>query len=188
MDAVKVRRLLGIVSALLLAVHAAWAARLCGPIVRLIRALDGSLELASVEAERLVAQADEGLQLLSWLTLATAAAFVPFFTQVSAASSPQRPPSWAVWSWFVPIANFFLPYRLAQEVEVHHGRSAQGWMLFGWWTLWLVSRFTQLGAWVQGNEPGALHYDVASLVTSVPSAALAAALCLRWLSPKKRGE
>ncbi|QGV78928.1 DUF4328 domain-containing protein [Streptomyces ficellus] len=78
---------------------------------------------------------------------------------------------WAIGGWFVPIANLFMPRRIAREswrasTRHPHGAPEKGeraTVLNTWWTLWLLTMFT-------GRAAGAL-YDRAETVDELVRAA-----------------
>lgn len=71
-------------------------------------------------------------------------------------------PGWAIGCWFIPIANFFIPYQLTKElwktsdtntVSIHSIIDQNTWkqaytspILILWWLLWLASGF--LDGWI----------------------------------------
>ncbi|MFJ9766342.1 DUF4328 domain-containing protein [Streptomyces erythrochromogenes] len=73
--------------------------------------------------------------------LACAAVFITWFHRVrkqAGALAPtafRRGPGWAIGGWFVPVACFWLPYRIASEVWTVGLRGAKGpfWPLNLWW-------------------------------------------------------
>jgi hypothetical protein len=52
---------------------------------------------------------------------------------------------WAIGSWFVPIMNLFRPKQMINDIWRAGGRDASdtqpGFLLLGWWLLWLLSSF-----------------------------------------------
>ncbi|MFE3458614.1 protein kinase [Nocardiopsis aegyptia] len=77
-------------------------------------------------------------------------------------------PSAAVWGWFVPVGNLFLPKQIADDVwhasSPTGGAMAPAGRLHAWWALWLVA----LPAWPilyypwpvsVGFDPSALEHD-----------------------------
>ncbi len=59
----------------------------------------------------------------------------------------RRDPTWALWSWLVPGLNLVEPYRIVREVHGGEPLNERApWLLFGWWTSWLLYLVTLLGA------------------------------------------
>ncbi|WP_327115437.1 DUF4328 domain-containing protein [Streptomyces sp. NBC_01341] len=94
-----------------------------------------------------------GLQVIAFL--ATAVVFVIWFRRVrlnaevfDASRQPMRP-GWAIGAWFVPVANMWLPWRVAEGIWTASAQSITDgtWRkvskapLNAWWTLYLVSTF-----------------------------------------------
>jgi hypothetical protein len=88
----------------------------------------------------------------------------------------RRSPGWAVGGFFIPIVNFWFPYRSALDLfpPGHPGRSAVG----RWWALWLATSFSgvAIGAVAWFSQGAAVV--VALLVSGL---AVGAAMTLRWL-------
>ena len=98
-------------------------------------------------------------------------------------SRPRDSPGWAVGSWFVPIANLFVPKRAANDMwragrPQDHYPSVIDW----WWAFWLISSFL-------GNIVGRVYWraeeleefrtaDYLDVATSVMSI-VAALLCIK---------
>ncbi|WP_237521979.1 MULTISPECIES: DUF4328 domain-containing protein [unclassified Streptomyces] len=95
--------------------------------------------------------------------LATAIVFVIWFRRVrlnaevfDAALQPMRP-GWAIGAWFVPVANLWLPRRIAAGIwtasaQTHPDgsrRTVSNAPLNLWWTLWIVST---LFTWVASKN------------------------------------
>ncbi|MFJ6613132.1 DUF4328 domain-containing protein [Streptomyces sp. NPDC091289] len=133
-------------------------------------AMDGSLGVHRADgrlAERLygIAGVAQGTALT-----ATAVVFIIWFhrtrrnAEVFDAGVQRMGPGWAVGGWFVPIANFWLPYRVAGGIweASAQTRSDGGWRtvprtpLNLWWSAWvatlLFSRFTG-STWARAEEP-----------------------------------
>lgn len=86
--------------------------------------------------------------------LATAVVFLVWFHQVRCNGQVFRPDGfsqstgWAVGGWFVPLANFFFPYRTAREVwdaSTQHApdgsyRPTSGALVIAWWLTFVGSR------------------------------------------------
>ncbi|MFJ3980085.1 DUF4328 domain-containing protein [Streptomyces sp. NPDC090021] len=91
------------------------------------------------------------LQLLTLLP--TVVVFIVWFHRVRTNGGIFRPgaftlgPGWAIGAWFIPVANLFLPYRIARETwraSTQRGpdgsdRTAPAALLTSWWVLWVVS-------------------------------------------------
>jgi hypothetical protein len=88
----------------------------------------------------------------------------------------RRSSGWAVGGFFVPIVNFWFPYRSAKDLfpPGHPGRSMVG----RWWALWIVTSFSGLaiGAVAWFSEGAAV---VMAIVAS--GVAVGAAMTLRWV-------
>lgn len=72
-------------------------------------------------------------------------------------------PSWAVGWWFIPFANFVVPYKVVKDVweksdpnikeETDYWHSFNPGLLFGgWWAFWLLSRFVGRAADTYANK------------------------------------
>ena len=57
---------------------------------------------------------------------------------------------WAIGSWFVPIMNLFRPKQMINDIWRAGGRDVgdaqPGWLLLGWWLLFLLSSWIVNGA------------------------------------------
>lgn len=90
--------------------------------------------------------------------LGTAVVFLVWFHRVRANGQVFRPDGftlaggWAVGSWFVPLGNFFLPYRIAKETWrasvplAPGGPAVSSAPLTSWWTLWVLSALSNFPA------------------------------------------
>ncbi|MET9296748.1 DUF4328 domain-containing protein [Streptomyces sp. NPDC003077] len=101
-------------------------------------------------------------------TLATAVVFIIWLhrvrtnAEIFAADMCSLGRGWAIGAWFVPIANLWLPYRVAREswdASTQMGpdgmwRNAPKGVLNAWWTLWVVGGIlSRIGGFVyQGVE------------------------------------
>ena len=110
----------------------------------------------------------------------------------------RREPSWALWSWWVPGLNLVEPYRIVREVHAGgpSGASERApWLVFGWWTSWLLYLVLLIGvmaaegratAYLNAGEPLAAfeqsvlgaRLGVGVAVASLVAAALAVAVVL----------
>jgi hypothetical protein len=87
-------------------------------------------------------------------------------------------PSMAVYGWFIPLANFFLPKQIADDLwhasspPAHGGAMATAGLLHAWWALWLGTFLTWPLFWVpwwefldvtSGGDPNYYLYDVEPL-------------------------
>ncbi|MFJ8868124.1 DUF4328 domain-containing protein [Streptomyces sp. NPDC102473] len=120
------------------------------------------------------------LQLLAML--ATAVVFIIWFHRVrinaevfDASLQPMRP-GWAIGGWFVPVANLWLPRRVAAGVWTASAQTNTdgGWRTVSmapldlWWTLWVVST---LFTWISSKiYDQAELSEVAGAVTLVMAA------------------
>jgi hypothetical protein len=89
-------------------------------------------------------------QTLCWAV--TAGFFLAWFFRVYAnlpelgARHLEQSPGWAVAYWFIPFANFVMPYRAAQEIWQHSDPDPRrpaatvpaSLIVLVWWTVWLV--------------------------------------------------
>lgn len=94
------------------------------------------------------------LQLLT--VLPTVVVFLIWFHRVRSNGEVFRPDSftlsrgWAIGAWFVPVANLFLPYRIARQTwraSTQRGpdgsdRPAPAALLTSWWVVWVVAAIT----------------------------------------------
>ena len=96
------------------------------------------------------------------------------------ASKQNFSPSWAVWWWFIPIADLWKPYNVTAEiwVESHPERHRPPAWFTVWWATWIVSivlgYFPFIASAINLNEiiPGD------SLETASDAICIAGALCL----------
>jgi hypothetical protein len=85
------------------------------------------------------------------LTIAAAVVFIRWmygaYHNVSVVAPAERRygQGWAIGSWFVPIMNLFRPKQMINDIWRAGGRDASdaqpGFLLLGWWLLWLFSSF-----------------------------------------------
>ncbi|WP_433859194.1 DUF4328 domain-containing protein [Streptomyces kronopolitis] len=121
-------------------------------------------------------------------TVATAAVFVVWFhrtrvnAEVFAPDYHTKKRAWAIWGWFVPVANLWFPRRVAIDIwnASADARSRSRALLNGWWALWLVNLiFGRLAgqrysrARTAGEIKGALAGLMASDVFNIAAAVLA---------------
>ncbi|MFJ2594846.1 DUF4328 domain-containing protein [Streptomyces erythrochromogenes] len=137
------RALLGVLHGVLTAAAAGDALSLYAGF-RAHSAVEGDGEFAYISEERwqavdtLFVRVDQ-LQMMT--LLACAAVFITWFHRVrqrAGALAPtafRRGPGWAIGGWFVPVACFWLPYRIASEAWTVGLRGAKGpfWPLNLWW-------------------------------------------------------
>ncbi|WP_373433780.1 DUF4328 domain-containing protein [Streptomyces sp. CS057] len=124
--------------------------------------------------------------------LATAVLFIIWFhrtrrnAEVFESGVQRMGPGWAVGGWFVPIANFWIPYRVASgiwEASVRLDPDG-GWrtvpktVLNLWWGGWVVSVLASriaVGQWNRAREPEQIS-DAAALVAAADALDLVAAV------------
>ncbi|HVN51016.1 MAG TPA: DUF4328 domain-containing protein [Acidimicrobiales bacterium] len=87
------------------------------------------------------------LQLASIGLLAVGVVFLVWFHRAAtvsrAAGLPARySPGWAVGAWFIPFANWFMPYQAAVDMLPHD--HPQRVLVARWWALWLGTQFSAL--------------------------------------------
>lgn len=114
--------------------------------------------------------------------LATGILFILWFrrtrrnAEVFEAGVQRSGPGWAVGGWFVPIANFWIPYRVACDIWMASSpnspdggwRSAPRVPLNLWWGAWVASTVLYQVAsrrWERADEAGAI-VDAASLMVA----------------------
>ncbi|OLO35444.1 hypothetical protein PZ61_0212825 [Streptomyces sp. MNU77] len=124
--------------------------------------------------------------------LATAVLFIIWFhrtrrnAEVFESGVQRMGPGWAVGGWFVPIANFWFPYRVASgiweaSVRLHPDggwRTVPKTVLNLWWGGWVVSVLASriaVGQWNRAREPEQIS-DVAALVAAADALDLVAAV------------
>ena len=153
--------------------------------LRLLRA-----EVSPFFAERAIAEAASRATALGWADraamIATAACFIPFFVRAyEALPSPRGRARWAWLGWFIPIANLYVPWRIAKEIHAPDDPSASAWPVFVWWTAWLASRLLGLMGILasrDGDLETLLLLDLAAASTTVLAALAGAALVRAWLA------
>ncbi|MFD9516109.1 DUF4328 domain-containing protein [Streptomyces sp. NPDC059979] len=118
--------------------------------VRAHSAVDGDGEFAFVSEDRwaaldmLFVRVNQ-VQVLAFV--ACAAVFITWFHQVRRRAGALEPagfrsgPGWAVGAWFVPVACFWLPYRIAVQAWTAGLRGAKGafWPVNLWWASFACS-------------------------------------------------
>lgn len=100
-------------------------------------------------AERAIAEAASRATLLGWADrgamIATAACFIPFFVRAYEALPARRQRArWAWLGWFIPLANLYVPWRIAKEIHAKDDPASAAWPVFIWWSAWLASRLLGL--------------------------------------------
>ncbi len=146
-------------------------------------------EVSPFFAERAIAEAASRATLLGWADrlamIATAACFVPFFVRAyEALPAPRQRPRWAWLGWFVPIANLYVPWRIAKEIHAPDDPAAPAWPVFVWWSTWLASRLLGLLGILasrQGDLEALLLLDLAAACTTVAAALSGAHLVKTWV-------
>ncbi len=100
-----------------------------------------------------------GVEML--LMLITGIVFIVWFHRAFKTAMEMAPQSGltmskasAVWCWFVPIGNYWLPYQRASAMWRWTG-GGSSWPIVVWWILWVVGRFT-------GGVVGRLPADMMS--------------------------
>jgi Domain of unknown function (DUF4328) len=113
---------------------------------------------------------------LSWASLVGGAIAVPMwmhrcFRNLPALSATPRgwSPAWAVWGWFIPLANLVIPYLVARELwrQVHlDGRSPLP-AVGVWWAAWVLALIGQVvnGTVLAATLVGFVGTMVADVVT-----------------------
>lgn len=147
-------------------------------------------EVSPFFAERAIADAAWRATMLGWADrgamVATAACFVPFFVRLyEALPAPRQQARWAWLGWFVPIANLYVPWRIAKEIHAPNDPAAPAWPVFLWWSAWLSSRLLGLLGILasrQGDLDTLLLLDLAAASTTVLAALLGAYLVRGWLA------
>jgi len=95
-------------------------------------------------------------------------------------TKPQNSPSWAAWSFFVPIANIFIPPKIMQELYSIASKGAHSSLVGLWWTLAIIDYLvTKAGFRMMQrsrNNPIAFLASNESLVIDLLNAGMAAAL------------
>ncbi|MER7761837.1 DUF4328 domain-containing protein [Streptomyces sp. NPDC097619] len=155
-------------------------------------------EQRAAELDRLITLSDT---LRMNLLLPTAAVFLVWFrrvrenAQVFAPEGFRRGPGWSLGSWFVPVVNFWMPYRIAVETWTastqlpaagQPARPSLG-TVNSWWGLWITAT---LVGWAGtftlfGNEGEAYLRGMETMIFSdllELAAAVAAVLFVRRLS------
>jgi uncharacterized protein DUF4328 len=114
---------------------------------------------------------------LYWAGLVGGAIAVPMwmhrcFRNLPALSAAPRgwSPAWAVWGWFIPLANLVIPYLVARELwrQVHlDGRSPFP-TVGVWWAAWVVALIGQVlsGTLLAATLAGFVGTMVADVVTA----------------------
>jgi hypothetical protein len=113
----------------------------------------------------------------------------------------RRGPGWAVGTWFIPLANLWMPYRIAMEMWMaatflpHDGgqRQARTWPVNTWWALFvlgtLLNRYAgtsyKNAETLQEVESAVGWYLVAD-ITSVAAAAAAVHFAVRLTTLQRR--
>jgi hypothetical protein len=86
----------------------------------------------------------------------------------------------AVGGWFVPILNWWYPYKVVREVWQQSAPAGQGWALLKvWWALWLLANYVATLVYRLGGSN-----DVLDAITNaiVVAAAISAILVVRRIS------
>ncbi|MFI6939435.1 DUF4328 domain-containing protein [Streptomyces sp. NPDC050418] len=132
------------------AVGLAWAvSALLGPVIvaDLVSAWAG-WGLSRVWQEDLETLSGEASRAYTLLMLPTMAAFLVWFwrvrvnAEVLAADAHSRSRGWAFWGWFVPVVNFWFPYRMALDIW-NAGRGSRlrsAAVVHAWWLTFTLSR------------------------------------------------
>ncbi|MEV8550839.1 DUF4328 domain-containing protein [Streptomyces glaucescens] len=113
----------------------------------------------------------------------------------------RRGPGWAVGTWFIPLANLWMPYRIAMEMWMaatflpHDGgqRQTRTWPVNTWWALFvlgtLLNRYAgtsyKNAETLQELESAVRWYLIADL-TSIAAAAAAAHFAVRLTALQRR--
>ncbi|MBA2947780.1 DUF4328 domain-containing protein [Streptomyces himalayensis] len=92
------------------------------------------------------------------LLVVTACVFLVWFSrarrngEVFALDGFTRKPGWAVGSWFVPVGNLWMPYRIAVEIwrASSPGRTSPT-LVNAWWAAWITA---SLLSWFGGQSYG----------------------------------
>ncbi|MEU5209948.1 DUF4328 domain-containing protein [Streptomyces sp. NPDC020742] len=125
-------------------------------------------------------------------TLATAVVFVVWFhrarvnAEVFAPEYHTKARGWAIWAWFVPVANLWFPRRIAIDIwnasASANTRSAA--LLHWWWALWIVNLvFGRLASqrYANAGTPDEFEGAVAGLMASDGLNVVAAVLAVLFV-------
>jgi hypothetical protein len=108
------------------------------------------------------------------------------------AANPRYGPRWAVWSWFIPILNFFRPKQVMNDIwrgsdprlqpgdESWQDRSYPA-LLNWWWGAWLISGIVlRMGSTGNSTTPAELRGEVALRIAGdlLLLGAVALAICV----------
>ncbi|MEU3448770.1 DUF4328 domain-containing protein [Streptomyces thermolilacinus] len=128
--------------------------------------------------------------------IATGIVFIVWFhrartnAEVFGPDEQRRTPGWAIGSWFIPLANLWIPRKIAGDIwdASELGKRAPRTVLNAWWTLWVVASLagrTTERLWERAEEYDAIRRAALGLAASSVLdlvAAVAAILFVRRLT------
>ncbi|WP_436995683.1 DUF4328 domain-containing protein [Streptomyces sp. enrichment culture] len=128
--------------------------------------------------------------------IATGIVFIVWFhrartnAEVFGPDEQRRTPGWAIGSWFIPIANLWIPRKIAGDIwdASELDKRAPRTVLNAWWTLWIVASLAGRSAerlWERAEEYDAIRRAALGLAASSVldlAAAVAAVLFVRRLT------
>jgi hypothetical protein len=114
--------------------------------------------------------------MLTWLHLVVRTA--------RALGRSQEEPRWAVFAWFIPLANLVKPYHVVRDLWVGLGEELEDASLLpGWWGAWIIgnilSRLEQSLFKQVSDSPSMLSGALISGIVSEAVSLVAAVLCVR---------
>ncbi|OEJ97727.1 hypothetical protein J116_000340 [Streptomyces thermolilacinus SPC6] len=128
--------------------------------------------------------------------IATGIVFIVWFhrartnAEVFGPAEQRRTPGWAIGSWFIPIANLWIPRKIAGDIwdASELDKRAPRAVLNTWWTLWVLASLAGRSAerlWERAEEYDAIRRAALGLAASSALdlvAAVAAVLFVRRLT------
>ena len=97
-----------------------------------------------------------------------------------ASTKPENSPSWAAWSFLIPLVNIFTPPKIMQELYTISSGGARSSIVGGWWSLVIIDYFVTKASVKMAaksvNNPLAFLGSYESLVIDLLSSFMGAAL------------
>ncbi|MFJ8441465.1 DUF4328 domain-containing protein [Kitasatospora griseola] len=78
---------------------------------------------------------------------------------------------WTIGAWFVPLAMWWIPRRIALDIWRTTAPTAGAWLINAWWAAWLAKTLGSL--WISRISGNATGYSLFDMATGLAAGALA---------------